>query len=407
MDLYYAGGIMIKYGIPDIYNKEKYEKFFALNPEVKDKHFMINYPPLIYALFSIVGKVPHPVVGNTWFVLNILFLLTTVVLIFYADPAENKGDKYRLLRFLLYGLFALLFTPTLRSLMLGQINLMLLLLMAGAYLVYKRDKPDIAGLLVGIATAIKILPGIVFIYFLVRKDWKAVSTGLITILIIHIGIAVIISPDLVSGYVTNTSGSHRSVGAIYEFIVPPNQSVPITIARIFSENPLNRPWINAPFLVKPLRILSAIFFFGILLFTMMKLNPKVKLKDEKTSPEINLISIDFLFPFCLCAQFVLSPLVWPHHQVFFLMAILITMEYIIRMKEMDRKTFFLSIFFVLVFWVIGTFNGTASSMTRPIAGYLRFVFMETLIPHFLVMIAWLMMAAMSFRYINKSDITES
>lgn len=407
MTLYYFGGIMINSGVPDIYNKEKFEKFFTAIPDIKEKHSMLNYPPLIYVLFSLVGKVPLPIVGNIWFILNILFLISTVVLIFYANPAGGLSDKHKILRYVLYGIYVLLFAPTLCCLLQGQINIFLLLLAAGAYLALKKGKSDLAGFLIGIAAAIKILPGIIFIYFLIRKDWKALSTGIITILIIYLGIALIVSPDIVSGYALNTSGPLQSVPSIYEWISSTNQSIPVTITRIFSENSLNSPWINAPFLVKPLRILSALAFLATLLFTLIKLTPRAKDKKEKNYIETDGKSIDFLFPLCLCAQFVLSPLVWFHHQILFLLGIPIIMEYIIAIKNIDRKTFFLSIFFILIFWTTGTFNGTASSMTRPVAGYIRFIYTESLIPNFLVIAGWIMMMLMSFRFIGSEETDNS
>jgi len=59
----------------------------------------------------------------------------------------------------------------------GQWNLILLLLVTGAWAAERSGRPAWAGVLLGAATAIKLFPGFLFLYFLARRQWTAVMAG--------------------------------------------------------------------------------------------------------------------------------------------------------------------------------------------------------------------------------------
>jgi hypothetical protein len=57
----------------------------------------------------------------------------------------------------------------------GQLNLVLLLLLTGTWAADRSGRPLLAGALLATATAIKLFPGFVVLYFLVRRDGRAVA----------------------------------------------------------------------------------------------------------------------------------------------------------------------------------------------------------------------------------------
>jgi len=71
----------------------------------------------------------------------------------------------------------LLSSPLLMQLFHGQWNLILLLLVTGAWAAERSGRPAWAGVLLGAATAIKLFPGFLFLYFLARRQWTAVMAG--------------------------------------------------------------------------------------------------------------------------------------------------------------------------------------------------------------------------------------
>jgi hypothetical protein len=74
-------------------------------------------------------------------------------------------------------IFLLLSHPLIMQLFHGQWNLILLLLLTGTWAVERSDRPIWAGVLLGAATAIKLFPGFLFLYFLVRRRWTVVLAG--------------------------------------------------------------------------------------------------------------------------------------------------------------------------------------------------------------------------------------
>lgn len=70
--------------------------------------------------------------------------------------------------------------PLYRNLQFGQFYVLLLLLIVAACWAYLRGHRALAGLLVAIAAACKIFPVLFFIFFLQRRDWRALTWGAIT-----------------------------------------------------------------------------------------------------------------------------------------------------------------------------------------------------------------------------------
>jgi hypothetical protein len=82
-----------------------------------------------------------------------------------------------------YQRIALVFSlsiPLYRNLQFGQFYVLLLFLIAAACWAYLRGHRRVAGVLVAIATACKIFPVLFFVLFLQRRDWRALTWGLIT-----------------------------------------------------------------------------------------------------------------------------------------------------------------------------------------------------------------------------------
>jgi hypothetical protein len=75
--------------------------------------------------------------------------------------------------------FALSF-PLHRNLLYGQFYVLLLLLLVAACWAYLRGRTGLAGTLVAIAAACKIFPVLLFIFFLQRRDWRALLWGAVT-----------------------------------------------------------------------------------------------------------------------------------------------------------------------------------------------------------------------------------
>jgi hypothetical protein len=83
----------------------------------------------------------------------------------------------------------------------GQLNLILLLLLTGAWAADRNGRPVPAGVLLGTATAIKLIPGLLFVYFLLRRQWRVVAAGVLTVALWTALTAVVFGPGAYRDYV--------------------------------------------------------------------------------------------------------------------------------------------------------------------------------------------------------------
>ena len=72
-------------------------------------------------------------------------------------------------------------SPLILQFFFAQLNLVILLLLTGTWAADRSGRPMLAGALLGTAAAIKIFPGFVFIYFLLRGEWKALIAGALAV----------------------------------------------------------------------------------------------------------------------------------------------------------------------------------------------------------------------------------
>jgi hypothetical protein len=83
----------------------------------------------------------------------------------------------------------------------GQLNLVLLLLLTGMWAADRSDRPLLAGILLGVATAAKLVPGLFFLTFLVRKEWKTVTAGVFSFSALTLVTAGVLGIDAYRDYV--------------------------------------------------------------------------------------------------------------------------------------------------------------------------------------------------------------
>jgi hypothetical protein len=78
------------------------------------------------------------------------------------------------------GAFLLVCGPFQQQMYQGQLNLVLLLLLTGTWAADRAGRPHLAGTLLGAATAVKLFPGFLLLYFLLRRDWRAVAAAAVS-----------------------------------------------------------------------------------------------------------------------------------------------------------------------------------------------------------------------------------
>jgi len=80
----------------------------------------------------------------------------------------------------------LLCNPLLQQVNHGQLSLLLTLLVTGTWVAERSGRPKLAGALLGTAMAIKLFPGFLFLYFVLRRQWQVVVAGATTFVAITV-----------------------------------------------------------------------------------------------------------------------------------------------------------------------------------------------------------------------------
>ncbi|MCZ1008926.1 glycosyltransferase 87 family protein [Streptomyces lydicus] len=128
-----------------------------------------TYPPFAALLFLPLSWPPWPLVSAAWTAASVLALCVLVhCCLRMADPAAKPGRHRR--RVLLWSAALLWTEPVAVTLALGQVNL---LLAAGVAYAVERRSAAAAGLGVGLAAGVKLVPAVTGLYFLVHRRWSA------------------------------------------------------------------------------------------------------------------------------------------------------------------------------------------------------------------------------------------
>src|SRR5207253_2522977 len=83
----------------------------------------------------------------------------------------------------------------------GQLNLVLLLLLTGVWVADRSARPGWAGALLGAATAIKLFPAFLFLYFLLRRQRRVVAAGVLSFAVLTGLTAALLGPATYRCYV--------------------------------------------------------------------------------------------------------------------------------------------------------------------------------------------------------------
>ncbi|WP_327112171.1 glycosyltransferase 87 family protein [Nocardia sp. NBC_01730] len=150
-----------------------------------------TYPPLAVLLFAPLALMPLPIAEVLVVASSVLSLGITVWLVL-ARIRPELSRPAALTSVIGAVALAQFFEPIRQTFGFGQINLVLMAAITLDCLVRKPSWPR--GMLIGIAVSVKLIPAGYLLYFLIRKDWKAAGT-LIVSAIAAVGIGFVLFPS--------------------------------------------------------------------------------------------------------------------------------------------------------------------------------------------------------------------
>jgi hypothetical protein len=262
----------------------------------RDKVFTYKYSPIFPFMIYPIGQMSDHSARKIWAVVNFLalplawFFLTQIFLIL-TKTSEINYANHTLALLLLTQQFTNNATQ-------GNINTILLALLAAGFYFSLTDKKLLSGILSAIGFSIKLTPGVIFIYFLAYKKWKELFIAAITAFILLLVLPVLIfgfqpTIDLYLGWKAVLSDTTH-----FPFFKYTNQSPLVVMTHI-----QNLPYVND---------ISKIFYWSVNLFMLYSFYYFFRRKNE-------LVFIAFTFIFLLTA----APVVWMEYYLFLVLPYLI------------------------------------------------------------------------------------
>lgn len=253
-------------------------------------------------------------VSFIWFTANFVFLVAALVLIL-AVFRESGIYVKALMAFMWMG-----YWPVYIALQEDVIEIFeLFIVILGLYLLRKRRNIS-AGVSLGMAAMTKFLPLIFIIYFLIKKNFKALLAMVATILVIGIG------AQFTLGW-QNSAMIHRVISDIrenrYDATHFRSQTIPSVIERYFGTTDYSAQQIHCPIVRDPVlagkvvRYTTAVFFLFLVLM-LVKKRP-----DDFLPVEYGLVSV-FMILAPLHGQ--------PYYLIFCLIGYSAALEFVCRQR---------------------------------------------------------------------------
>ncbi len=219
--------------------------FVLKNP---DTVWPYAYPPLAAILFLPLTWIPYAWAAAGWTVANFLFLWggCALILLSLGRLTWTMGLATLLLLYQFY--------PATVALRLGQMEVAQFVLLAAALWALRNQREGLAGLSLGLATALKFFPGALIGFLLWKRRWKAAAWGIGSALALLIVSYAVVGLDNIPRYLAFTSVySHGGFAAF-----PYNQSFSGFFSRAFTANLFTVPvrGIDSPPLAWSLTLLA-------------------------------------------------------------------------------------------------------------------------------------------------------
>jgi alpha-1,2-mannosyltransferase len=189
-----------------------------------------TYPPLWAAIVAPISWLPWRTASLLWFAVNVAVLIW-VVRLSYAGFLATAGRSQRIALAVVVVVMAAT-TPIASALWFGQVGILLVAACLADVVPERTRLPR--GVLVGLATAVKLTPGIFVAYWIVTRRWRAAITSIVTTIGLWLAVAAV-RPDLAREYLARMA--FRS-GVIGDPAFVSNQSIYGALARAGWTGPL-------------------------------------------------------------------------------------------------------------------------------------------------------------------------
>ena len=268
--------------------------------QVERQHYYI-YPPFFALAAAPLSLLSFDAARTVWMLMD-LSLLGLFFWIYLTWRSDDGVPAQPLEIGLIAVTLGLEFLPLIWALAIGQTSLLLLALVSGTLLLAKRGNQGAAGLLLGLAAAIKLTPALLVIYFALRGRARLAAWASAFFLLANLGAVAALGAGVNLKFYTEIVPM-MSGGTAY-FL---NQSLAGTLSRIAGGGDVKQVTLEASPVIKWVASLAGILLLGITAWTIRA----VSRRWGARRPEGLLLDLEFSC--VLLLTLVLSPISWSHY----------------------------------------------------------------------------------------------
>jgi|WetSurMetagenome_2_1015567.scaffolds.fasta_scaffold09719_6 alpha-1,2-mannosyltransferase len=192
------------------------------------------YPPSAILFLLPFTVLPLIISEKIYMIFSFICLFLSIKILFKLFQIPMRSWLSIFLIILILNFFPLKFT-----LVMGQINIVILLLLTFFIYCYKKNRQYLSGIALAIALSLKIFPALLIPYLLINKRWKILTSVLITLVLLFGVVYITIPVPIVNSFFTRMLPSiFQTGGGTYYF----DQSLSAFIARTLH----NQVWTQLP-----------------------------------------------------------------------------------------------------------------------------------------------------------------
>lgn len=317
-----------------IYTPQRETALAYLNYSARPQDFFVEingHPPTAVIIALPFGLLSYGSAFLLWNWLSVAALTASAILIL-----RETGIRFSRWA-ILPALTLAIGNPLLQHIACGQLGTLLLLLITVAWVADRRGYTATAGALLAVATAVKLFPGFLFLYFMLKGKWRAVVAGGLTF-VAAIGLTLaILGPQAFEDYVKYAMpevGKYRRTWA--------NASLDGFWIRLLSaESDRTIPLVAGRVLPRVAYAVSAAIVVGVTSLVVRRSRTKE--------------SNDLAFGLQLVAMLLVSPITWDHYFLLLTLPTILVVHYLAsndRLRLLLAPTMFILWLNPLFMWTL-------------------------------------------------------
>lgn len=309
------------------------------------------YPPFLALVLRPLTGMPLLQAETVWNELCLLFWLASALLIVYWLRVGLAGhgrvalapiqrlwspqwrDRLMPATLTLFavalGVFvALTYQPLLHAMLLGQVSIFVFLLLLTVPWLMRRRMPEVAGVVLALATMLKLFPILLIGYFIIRGQWRvALGAALgfagmgITLVVAGVPIRPAIHAILHNGSAQELFYNNQALSR-----------VPVWIEAFGGTKPGPTPDTAATFIGNGLIAVVAAIFVGTVLWIAWRELPwRIRRPDGRAHDGVDRSITDMLgYSWAICTMLLVAPIMWEHYQPWELAPLVFCFGYTVR-----------------------------------------------------------------------------